>query len=140
MSTNQVTPINSAVATAAAETVIASTAAYQYDFPNPFVGGEHAGSGGGINISGSLGFSSVGTSTTAVVVRVRQGNLTGPIVQAALTKPVTAGTADTVSYDFIDTSRAAAQAGGVVYVLTVASTGLTVAGSVASGSLVVEGM
>lgn len=140
MSTNQVTPINTAVPTAAAETVIATTAAYSYDFPNPFVGGEHSGSGGGINISGSLGFSNVGTSTTAIVVRVRQGTIAGPIVQAALTKPVTAGTADTVSFDFIDTSRAAAQSGGVVYVLTVASTGLTVAGSVASGSLVVEGM
>lgn len=140
MSSNQLTPINAAVPTAAAETTIGSTAAYQYDFPNTFVGGEHSGAGGGIIISGQLNFSSVGTSTTAVVVRCRQGSSVGPLVQAAITKPVTAGTADTVPYSFIDQSRAAAQSGGVQYFITVASTALTVAGSVASGTIVVEGM
>jgi hypothetical protein len=140
MSSNQVTPLNSAVATAAAETTIMNSTAYGYDFPNPFVGAEHSDPGPGINISGCLNFSNVGTGTTAVVVRCRQGSITGPLVQAAITKPVTAGTADTVSFDFIDQSRAAAQSGGVQYFITVASTGLTVAGSVASGALVIEGM
>lgn len=138
MSANQLTPINGAVGTAAAETTIASTPTYQYDFPNPYVGGEHAGSGQGVAITGVLAFSNVGTGTTAVVVRCRQGGLTGPLVQAAITKPVTAGTADDVPFAFIDQSRAPAS--GVQYFITVASTGLTVAGSVASGAVIVEGM
>lgn len=140
MSSNQIVPINSAVPTAAAETTIANTAPFQYDFPNPFVGGEHSGPGQGVVISGQLALSNVGTGTTALVIRCRQGSLTGPIVQAAITKPVAAGTADTVPYEFIDQSRASAQAGGIQYFITVASTGLTVAGSVASGTLIVEGM
>jgi hypothetical protein len=140
MSSNQLTPINGAVATAAAETTIANSGAYQYDYPNPFVGGEHSGSGQGVCISGQLNFSNVGTGTTALVLRCRQGSIAGPLVQAAITKPVTAGTADTFAYEFIDQSRASAQAGGVQYFITVASTGLTVAGSVATGTLVVEGM
>lgn len=140
MSSNQVTPINVAVPTAAAETTIANSAAFQYDYPNPYVGGEHSGSGQGVVISGQLAFSNVGTGTTAVVVRCRQGSITGSIVQAAITKPVTAGSADTVPFSFIDQSRVSAQAGGVQYFITVASTGLTVAGSVASGTLIVEGM
>lgn len=140
MSANQVTPITGPIATAAAETTIASTPAYAYDFPNAYVGAEHSGSGPGIHVSGILSFSNVGTNTTAVVVRCRQGSITGPVVQSALTKPVATGTADVVPYDFIDTSRAAAQSGGVQYFITVASTGLTVAGSVASGTICVEGM
>jgi len=138
MSNNLLTPISSAVPTAAAETTIVSTAVYQYDFPNPFVGGEHSGSGQGISISGQLNLSNVGTGTTALVIRCRQGSLTGPLVQAAITKPTTAGAADTMAFSFIDQSRAAA--GGVQYFITLASTGLTVAGSVATGTLVVEGM
>lgn len=138
MSANLIVPINSAVATAAAETTIGSTGTYVYDNPNAYVGGEHQGSGQGINISGVLAFSNVGTGTTAVVIRCRQGSLTGPVVQAALTQAVTAGTADVVPFSFIDTSRAAAS--GVQYFITVASTGLTAAGSVASGTIVVEGM
>lgn len=140
MSSNQLTPINGAVATAAAETTIVTSSPYQYDYPNPYVGGEHSGAGQGVCISGQLNLSNVGTGTTALVVRCRQGSLIGPIVQAAITKPVAAGTADTVPYEFIDQSRVSAQSGGVQYFITVASTGLTVAGSVASGTLVVEGM
>lgn len=140
MSSNQITPINSAVPTAAAETTIVSSAAYQYDYPNTYVGADHSGAGQGVCISGQLNFSNVGTSTTALVVRCRQGSITGPLVQAAITKPVATGTADTVAYEFIDQSRASAQAGGVQYFITVASTALTIAGSVASGTLVVEGM
>lgn len=139
MSSNQLTAV-SATPTAAAETVIATTAPYAYDFPNPFLGGEHSGTGNGVCISGCLSLNNVGTGTTAIVLRVRQSSITGPIVQNSIAKPVTATTADSIAWSVVDTSRAAAQSGGVVYVVTLASTGLTGAGNVQSGAVVVEGM
>lgn len=81
-----------------------------------------------IDISGTF-IVTPGTSTTAVVVRCRQGGLTGPLVGPALTVTVTAGNATAISFGFTDTSTYLEEVGGGFYVITAAQTSGTVAGT-----------
>jgi hypothetical protein len=109
-----------------AETVVLTSAGYVYDNPNPYVGGEHVGSGQGVRINGIVYFSTTAAGTTAITVRVRQGSLAGALVGAQITQSVTANTAAVIAFDEIDFSRFPAAEGGGVYVVTVqgvASTG-----------------
>lgn len=122
-----------------AEAVIATAGPYVYDWPNPFVGGEHSGSGGGVHISGTVTYTVVGTGATSAQIRVRQGGLTGPQVGPTFQIPVVAGTPNTIPYDVADTTRVPAQAGGVTYVLTAQEGGPQTALSTVSGTLTVDG-
>lgn len=103
-----------------AETALMTTSPYVYDNPNPFVGGEHAGTGQGVTISGMFNLT-VGTTATTVTVRVRQGTIAGPIVGGAgatLVQTVVAGNNVLIPFEFLDTTRFPAQSGGAVYVVT----------------------
>lgn len=70
-----------------------------------------------------------GTSTTGVVIRVRQGGLTGPQVGAAPTHTVAAGAPQSISFGATDSTGYIQQAGGGAYVVTAAQTAGTVAGT-----------
>jgi len=104
---------------ASAETVVYTTPAVQIGpvgVPNP------------IDISGSINLTA-GTGTTAVVIRCRQGGLTGPLVGVALTHTLAAAALASISFGFTDTTTFLEQAGGGQYVITVQQTGGTGAGT-----------
>lgn len=102
---------------ASAETVI-------YTTPNIQVG---AGDGL-IAVTGTVNITP-GATTTALVIRVRQGSLTGPLVGQAATHTVAAAAPQSISFGATDSSGAAQAAGGIPYVVTVAQTGGTGAGT-----------
>lgn len=80
----------------------------------------------GIAITGTVNITP-GTGTSAVIIRVRQGNLTGPVVSgAAPSHAVTAGAAQSISFGVTDmtTFTEAAPSGGA-YVITAQQTGAT---------------
>lgn len=81
-----------------------------------------------IDISGTL-YLTAGTGTSAVVIRCRQGNLTGPLVGPAITHTLAAGASGAISYGFTDTSTFLEQVNGGVYVITAQQTGGTGAGT-----------
>lgn len=120
----------------AAETVIMTSLPYTYDNPNPYVGGEHQGTGQGVRISGQISITP-GTATTAGVVRIRQGALAGTQVGNSITVPLAAGVPNSIPYDQIDTSRY--PAGGGVYVVTLSTTAATGAGSVTECTMTCDG-
>ena len=102
---------------ASAETVVYTTPTLQ------------TGQGTGtVGVTGTVNITP-GTSTTALVIRVRQGSLTGPVVGQAATHTVAAGAAQSISFGSSDTSTFLEQVNGGVYVVTVAQTGGTVAGT-----------
>lgn len=102
---------------ASAETVIYTAPAVQ------------TGAGAGpIGISGTVNITP-GTGTTAIVIRVRQGSLTGPLVGVASTHTVVAGSPQSISFGATDFSTFTEQVGGGVYVVTAAQTGGTGAGT-----------
>lgn len=83
-----------------------------------------------IRIAGTVNITP-GTGTTAVVIRVRQGNgITGTVVGSALTHTVTAGNAIQLAYSAEDTSSWLTQAGGGSYSVTVQQTGASGNGTV----------
>lgn len=101
----------------AAETVVYTTPAIQM------------GAGEGpVGITGTLNVVP-GTGTTAVVIRVRQGNVTGPLVGVALTHTVAAGAVQSVSFGATDTGDFLQQPGGGQYVVTAQQTGGTANGT-----------
>lgn len=104
--------VNSGTAPAnAAETVIYTTPAIQ------------TGQGDGlVGITGTVNITP-GTSTTAVVLRVRQGGLTGTLVGFSPSHAVAAGAAQSISFGASDASGWTEQAGGGVYVVTAQQTG-----------------
>lgn len=81
-----------------------------------------------IDVSGTL-YLTPGTGTTAVVIRCRQGSLTGPLIGPAITHTLAAGASGAISYGFTDTSTFLEQTGGGVYVITAQQTGGTGAGT-----------
>jgi hypothetical protein len=96
-----------------AETVIYTTPAIQTG----------AGMGPiGIRVTTSI---TPGTGTTAIVLRVRQGGLTGPIVGPAFTHTVAAGAVQTMTFATTDNTTFTEQAGGGSYVVTAQQTGGT---------------
>lgn len=116
---NRLSPATVTVVTVA-ETVVLTSAPYYYDQPNPFVGGEHAGAGQGVSISGEMNISALGGSTTGATIRVRQGSIAGPVVGQPLTpRVVAADVTDTLFYETEDLTRYPAQAGGGIYVVTI---------------------
>jgi len=123
----------------ATETVIATTNAYTYDYPQSFVGGEHSGLGQGVTISGVVAVNPVGTSATLATIRVRQGSIAGPVVGVALPETVAAGSQVTLAYEAFDTTRFAAQSGGGVYVVTIQFTAASANSTVIAVTLDVEG-
>jgi hypothetical protein len=120
----------------AVETVIMTSLVYTYDNPNPFVGLEHAGGGQGVRISGQISITP-GASTTAGVVRVRQGGLAGTQVGNTITVPLTAAVPNSIPYDQIDNTRY--PAGGGVYVVTLSTTAATGVGSVTECTMTCDG-
>jgi len=99
-----------------AETVVTTMPAIVYDLPQPTSG---AGAGGqGVTITVSVNATNSAASTTATL-RVRQGSLTGPIVGVGLVQPATPSVAQEFFIEEFDNSRVPAQAGGVVYVVTI---------------------
>lgn len=133
LSPASVTPVTNA------ETVVLTSAPYTYDEPNPFLGLEHAaqGPGQGVRINGIVNYSTTGTGTTQVTIRVRQGSLTGPVVGAAVTTTVTAATPATIPFDEIDFTRFAA--GGGVYVVTATAGGATGNPTIPEATMCIQG-
>ena len=120
----------------AVETVIITGAPYVYDQPNSFVGGEHSGAGNGVKLSGIINITP-GATTTAGVVRIRQGSLAGPIVGLAQTSALAAGVPQTIAYDEYDTTRY--PAGGGIYVVTLSTTAASAVGTVNVATLATDG-
>jgi hypothetical protein len=80
-----------------------------------------------------------GTTGTAYVVRVRQGTTTaGTLVGLAQTVALAAAASGQFSFVFRDTSGVPFGAAGTAYVVTVAETGATVAGTVNSIDIEVQ--
>jgi hypothetical protein len=131
---NRVTAVGTPAS--AVETVIITGLPYVYDNPNPYVGLEHSGPGNGVKLSGIINITP-GASTTAGVIRVRQGSLTGAVVGLSQTSALAAGVPQTLTYDEFDTSRYPA-AGGV-YVLTLSTTAATAVGTVNVATLTTDG-
>lgn len=106
---------------ASAETVVYTTPLIQVGPTGPLVNP--------IDISGTL-YLTAGTGTTAVVIRCRQGSLSGPQVGPSETHTLAAGASAAISFGFTDltTFLEAAPAGGA-YVITVQQTGGTGAGT-----------
>jgi hypothetical protein len=80
-----------------------------------------------------------GTTATALVARLRQGNgVGGTVVQAALTFTCAATTNYQLTFVFEDTSNFANTAGGVQYTFTLAETGAGAAGTVNAVDMQIE--
>lgn len=74
-----------------------------------------------------------GTTGTAFIVRVRQGNgLSGAMIDVSLTQTNPAAATEQVVYEFDDASGWIQQQGGAQYTVSVAQTGATAAGTVNS--------
>lgn len=102
-----------------AETVIITGTPYTYDNPNPYVGGEHVGSGQGVSINGIVNVTT-GAGANLITIRVRYSTVGGAVVGGAgatITHTVAAATAYALPYSFEDLTRFAASGG--IYVLTV---------------------
>ena len=90
-----------------------------------------------VHISGSVDVTE-GTTGTAYVLRVRQGNgVAGPVVGQADTAADAAGASGLGGFSFDDLSNYLSQAGGGQYTLTIAQTGATAPGTV-NAELTVE--
>jgi len=100
-----------------AETVIYTTPALQM--------GQGEGS---VGITGTVNVTP-GTGTTAIVLRVRQGTLTGPLLGVALTHTVAAGAVQSITFGATDNTDFLQQPGGGVYVITAQQTGGTANGT-----------
>lgn len=87
--------------------------------------------GQGVLISGIVNILA-GTSTTAVVVRIRQGSVTGTLVGVATTHTLAAGASANIAFEALDSSALALNTGsaGSVWVVTVQQTGGAAAGTV----------
>lgn len=105
---------------ASAETVVYTTPALQIGPVGPPTNP--------IDISGSL-FVTAGTGTTAVVIRCRQGGVTGTQVGPSFTHTLAAGNSAGISFGFTDLSTFLEQVNGGSYVITVQQTGGTGAGT-----------
>jgi hypothetical protein len=102
---------------ASAETVIYTTPAIQ------------TGQGDGlVGITGTVNLTA-GTGTTAVVIRIRQGSLTGPVVGVSPVHTLAAGASANISFGATDSTPFTEAAGGGVYVVTAQQTGGTGAGT-----------
>ena len=100
-----------------AETVIYTTPAILTGPAGPPVG-----------ITGTVNITP-GTGTTAIILRVRQGSLTGTLVGGSPSHTVAAGAAQSISFGVTDTTQFTQQAGGGVYVVTAQQTGGTANGT-----------
>lgn len=121
-----------------AETTIAVSGPYVYDEPPPYVGSS-AGAGQGVNVSGVVQVSPVGTTASTATVRVRQGSITGPIVGNPWVIPVTPAATAVIPYSVNDTSRVPAQSGGVTYFITIAFAAATANSTITECTLTVLG-
>lgn len=81
-----------------------------------------------IDISGTI-YLTAGTGTTAVVIRCRQGGLTGPQVGPSYTHTLAAAASAAISFGFTDLTAFLEQVNGGSYVITVQQTGGTGAGT-----------
>lgn len=142
MATIQKTIATNVTLVNAAETAVIVTSPYVYDYPNPFVGGEHAGSGPGVSISGVINVTTIGLNATNIFVKVRQGNGVGGTIVQNYTYNVSVGAGSTydVAYDLPDTSRWCAQTGGGIYTVTVQINNATANSTVGMASANVQGM
>lgn len=114
------------VSSPAAETVILTT---------PVIS---AAPGLQVRISGMVDVTE-GTGGTAYVIRCRQGTTTaGALVGQALTDSLAAASSEIGGFAFDDSSGFLGQAGGGQYVITVAETSASVAGTVISAEMQVE--
>lgn len=84
-----------------------------------------------INLSGVVCITA-GASTTAVVVRVRRGTVTGTVVGVAETDTLAATKLGVIPFDFVDTPG---DVDGAVYVVTVVETGASGDGTVTFASI-----
>lgn len=103
---------------ASAETVIYTTPVLQ------------TGQGDGVvDIAGTVNVTP-GTGATAIVIRVRQGTLTGAIISGVSpAHTVAAGAAQSISFGVTDTTGWTQQVNGGAYVITAQQTGGTGAGT-----------
>ena len=123
---NQSTVTASAVTvTLAAETVVVSAPAYPVNNPG----------GQGVSIDGMVDITA-GTSTTAIVLRVRRDTLTGTVV-GTVTHSLAATVLGAIPFDFLDTA-ATALVGAPVYVLTAQQTAGSANGTISVATMNVE--
>jgi hypothetical protein len=127
----------SAVASPAAETVILATDAGLSAGP-AFLPGPPPQTARPVKITVTLNITE-GTTGTAFVVKLRQGNTTGG-TQVGLSETVTLAAAASAQAVFVfrDPSGLISQPGGIQYCVTVTETGATVAGTVNAIDIEVE--
>lgn len=98
--------------------------------------------GQGMKVRGTINVTA-GTGTTAVVLRVRKGGLTGALVGPAMTHTLAAGASANIPYDVLDNAptqspidpQGAQSVGSNLYLLTIQQTGGTAAGTVNYGTI-----
>ena len=99
---------------------------------------ENNPAGQGVHISGTLNVLA-GTTTTAIVVKCRQGNgVNGAQVGGTITHTQAAGVAASISFDFLDTSAFALVNQTAQWSITVAQTGGTANGTINQGVAITE--
>lgn len=126
MATNNQTQVLAVPTNVSTETAIAVSPAITNALP-----------GGSVKVSGRLNITA-GTGTTAINVKVRQGNgLTGAILGPAAGENHTlaAGASGSIGFDYDDTSGAYGADGGIQYTVSVTQTGGTGAGTVNIGTI-----
>lgn len=92
------------------------------------------GFGSNINLNGWI-VDTTGTTTTAVVIRVRQDSLTGSVVGVAETSTIIGAAGSTDPYTIEVQDSSAAEYANKTYVLTVQHTGGGTGGSVVASAL-----
>lgn len=102
-----------------AETVIATLTPFNVDNP----------AGEGVLIQGDVNVSP-GTAATQIVLRVRQGGLTGTLVGVAMPNSVAATNTYNIGSTWLDASALALLDTGLTYVLTAQQTSATANGTV----------
>lgn len=123
---NQSTVTASAVTvTLAAETLVLTAPAYAVNNPG----------GQGISVDGAVDITA-GTSTTAIVLRVRRDSVIGTVV-GTITHTLAATVVGAIPFDFLDTV-ATALVGSPVYVLTAQQTAGSANGTISVATMNVE--
>lgn len=93
--------------------------------------GQQVGIRGVINIT-------LGTSTTAVVLRVRRDSLTGTVVGEVQTEQIATAAASTENHEIYREDAAAGEFSGRTYVVTASQTAAAANGTVNNASIEVE--
>lgn len=99
---------------------------------------ENNPAGQGVHISGTLNILA-GTSTTAIVIKCRQGNgVNGAQVGGSITHTLAAGSSGSMSFDFLDNTAYALVNQTAQWSITVTQTGGAANGTINQGVAITE--